>query len=261
MILAIDLGTGSVKTVAVDDDGATAAFAEGDYAVVAPEVGWSETDPEAWWQALVHAVRTLPEAIRRQATAIGLSGQMHSLVLCSGAGAPVRPAVLWSDTRSEFILADFESLSGAQRRRLGNPIVTGMTEPSLLWLARHEPESLARARWALQPKDWLRLRMTGVAATDPSDASATLLYDLEGDRRRRTSCARWGCPPNSCRPCGLRTPEGERWPRKMPTPSVSGQASPLPIGAGDTPPPPLAPASSTRARRSSAWERAPRSWS
>ena len=235
MILAIDLGTGSVKTVAVDDDGATAAFAEGDYAVVAPEVGWSETDPEAWWQALVHAVRTLPEAIRRQVTAIGLSGQMHSLVLCSGAGAPVRPAVLWSDTRSETVLADFESLSVAQRRRLGNPIVTGMTGPSLLWLARHEPESLARARWALQPKDWLRLRMTGVAATDPSDASATLLYDLEADSWAEDIVRALGLPPELLPPVWPSDARGGALAAEHADALGLQPGIPVAVGAGDTP--------------------------
>jgi len=181
VILGIDLGTGSVKTAVIDRGGRLVASTEAEYAVRAPVPGWSETAPEAWWSGLVAAVRGLPEKLRRRVEAIGLSGQMHSLVLCTASGVPLRPAILWSDTRSETVLPAFRSLAPSQRRRLLNPIVAGMTGPSLLWLDRNEPDAVSTARWALQPKDWLRLRLTGVPATDPSDASATLLYDIVAD--------------------------------------------------------------------------------
>ena len=235
MILAIDLGTGSVKTVVVGDDGATAAFAEAVYGVDAPEVGWSETDPEAWWQALVNAIRFLPGAVRREITAIGLSGQMHSVVLCADDGAPVRPAILWSDARSEGVLPAYLQLSAERRRRLANPIVAGMTGPSLLWLARHEPASLERARWALQPKDWLRLRMTGVAATDPSDASATLLYDLDADAWAEDVVRALGLPPELLPPVRPSEAKGGKLGPAAAADLGLEPGIPVAIGAGDTP--------------------------
>jgi xylulokinase len=113
--------------------------------------------------------------------AIGLSGQMHGIVLADDRGHPLRPAILWADTRSAEQLATYRGLDEDARERLANPPAVGMAGPSLLWLRDHEPETYASARWALQPKDWLRLRLTGEAAAEPSDASATLLYDLLSD--------------------------------------------------------------------------------
>jgi xylulokinase len=182
LILGVDLGTSSLKVVAIDADGSLAAWHEASYATASPQRGWAETHPDAWWNAALEAVRAVPAHVRSQVRAIGLSGQMHSLVLCSDVGVPVRPAILWSDSRSKTALAAYRTLDEAQLNRLANPIVAGMTGPTMAWLAEHEPAALARARWALQPKDWLRLRLTGEAATDPSDASATLLYDIIEDR-------------------------------------------------------------------------------
>src|SRR5919199_794798 len=90
-------------------------------------------------------------------------------------------AVLWADARSDAELAAYRGLDEDTRRRLANPPAVGMAGPSLLWLRDHEPDDYASARWALQPKDWLRMRLTGEVAAEPSDASATLLYDLPAD--------------------------------------------------------------------------------
>jgi xylulokinase len=116
-----------------------------------------------------------------QVTALGLSGQMHGVVLADDRGHPLRPAVLWADARSGEQLTAYRRLDEDARRRLANPPAVGMAGPTLLWLRDHEPDTYASARWALQPKDWLRLRLTGEVAAEPSDASATLLYDLRSD--------------------------------------------------------------------------------
>lgn len=235
MILAIDLGTGSVKVAAIRDDGTTAGTAEATYAVDAPNPGWAETDPEAWWRAVCEACRALPDAHRREVDAIGFSGQMHSVVLCADDGTPARPAVLWSDARSEDVLPAYRRLSAERRQRLANPIVAGMTGPSLLWLARHEPASLERARWALQPKDWLRLRMTGVAATDPSDASATLLYDLEADGWAEDVVRALGLPPELLPPLRPSDAEGGTLVAAAAADLGLEPGLPVAVGAGDTP--------------------------
>lgn len=114
-------------------------------------------------------------------SAVGLSGQMHGVVLCDARSVPLRPAILWADGRSERELRAYARLAREPRRGLANPISTGMAGPTLLWLRDNEPRNYTKARWALQPKDWFRLRLTGEAAGEPSDASATLLYDVEAD--------------------------------------------------------------------------------
>jgi xylulokinase len=106
---------------------------------------------------------------------------MHGVVLAGGGGRPLRPAVLWADARSGEQLSAYSGLAAGLQSRLANPPAVGMAGPSLLWLRDHEPDLYASARLALQPKDWLRLRLTGEAAAEPSDASATLLYDLLAD--------------------------------------------------------------------------------
>jgi xylulokinase len=106
---------------------------------------------------------------------------MHGVVLVDEAGLPLRPAVIWADARSGAELAAYRRLDEDLGRRLANPPAVGMAGPSQLWLRDHEPDAYTSARWALQPKDWLRMRMTGEVATEPSDASATLLYDLPAD--------------------------------------------------------------------------------
>ena len=180
MLLGLDLGTGSVKALLMFESGAVCGEASAAYAVNSPKPGWAETAPDDWWEAVAAAVGEATGPRGAEVTAIGLSGQMHGVVLSGADGVPLRPAILWADTRSREQLAAYRDLDEKLRRKLANPPATGMAGPSLLWIRDHEPEACEDARWALQPKDWLRLRLTGEAATEPSDASATLLYDLEG---------------------------------------------------------------------------------
>jgi xylulokinase len=211
-ILGIDLGTSSVKIIILDTHGHTLSTSKASYTVTSPQPGWSESSPDAWWSATLSAIRSaIAQAPQADITAIGLSGQMHGVVITNTQGLPIRPAMLWADTRAYTIaqrayiiaplhhtiaqraytiaplhhtvapIAQYQNLSPALLEQLANPLVPGMAGPLLLWLAQHEPHSYAKARWALQPKDWLRLRLTDAIATDPSDASATLLYDLQAD--------------------------------------------------------------------------------
>ena len=178
-VLGIDLGTSSVKVVLADLGGTVLSRATVPYAVRRPEPDWAETDPAQWWQAVCHAVgrlRAEPDWVAP--SGIGLSGQMHGVVLCTDSGAPVRPALLWSDARATAELETYRALPDLLRTALGNPLSPGMAGPQLAWLHRHEPASVEAARWALQPKDWLRARLTGRFAAEPSDASATLLYNV-----------------------------------------------------------------------------------
>jgi xylulokinase len=182
MLLGIDLGTGSVKALVLSGDGAVLGEASQAYDVQSPQPGWAESQPPQWWSAMAIAVRQAVQSHAEQIQAIGLSGQMHGVVLADATGMPLRSAILWADTRSSPMLETYRQLDPTLQQRLANPIAAGMAGVSLLWLRQHEPQHYAAARWALQPKDWLRLRLTGEAATDPSDASGTLLYDVLGDR-------------------------------------------------------------------------------
>ncbi|MCR4468824.1 xylulokinase [Burkholderia sp. SCN-KJ] len=178
-LLGIDLGTGSVKLVTLDADGVERAVASEPYALSAPQPGWAEIAPDVWWQALVRAAARLPVGERAQVAAIGFSGQMHGVVLIDAAGQPVRPALLWPDTRA-VREADAADWPGAGLPVQPNPVAPGMAGPLLRWLAAHEPQALRAARWAVQPKDWLRVALGGEVAADPSDACATALATPDG---------------------------------------------------------------------------------
>lgn len=194
-LLGIDLGTSSVKAVLVDLEGRLLASASAAYPVSHPCPGWAETDPQLWWSAVRDAVGQVVGVAGATPVALGLSGQMHGLVATDAVGAVVRPALLWSDARAVDELRSYRTLPRELRSRLRNPLSPGMAGPLLAWLARHEPEAHAATRWALQPKDWLRARLTGQFRAEPSDASATLLYDLDGDRWDTDVVAALGLDP------------------------------------------------------------------
>ena len=181
--LGIDLGTSQVKALLLAPDGRTLGRGRAQYAVAVPTGGQAETDPEDWWHAAGQAVRDALITARGAAVTVevkgmAVAGQMHGVVLCDAVGAPLRPAILWLDRRAAAEAARYGEVPAGLTKPLGNQPSPGMAGPILRWLATHEPAAVGRARWALQPKDWLRLRLTGEAATDPTDASGTLLFDL-----------------------------------------------------------------------------------
>ncbi|HEU4348640.1 MAG TPA: FGGY family carbohydrate kinase [Actinoplanes sp.] len=180
-VLGIDLGTSSVKAVVARLDGSVAGQASKDYPVRSHRPGWSETSPADWLSATASAVRAAVAQAGADPAAVGLSGQMHGVVATAGDGRPLRPAMLWSDARAVGEVELYRRLPPAVLARLANPLSPGMAGPMLAWLAAHEPATYAATHLALQPKDWLRARLTGRFATEPSDASATLLYDIAGD--------------------------------------------------------------------------------
>ena len=180
--LGIDLGTSGLKVALLREDGHLVAEGEAAYQVQAPRTGWAETDPAVWWAALGRVVEGMSDALQaHRLEGIGLAGQMHGVVLCDGAGAPLRPAILWPDRRSQQHLTRWRELPAADRARLSNPIVPGMFGPILSWLVENEASVVARAAVALLPKDVVRVGLTGGPCTDRSDASATLLWDVTED--------------------------------------------------------------------------------
>jgi xylulokinase len=180
--IGIDVGTSGAKAVVMERGGGVFGFAARAYVFASPKPGWAEQDPADWEQA---AAACVTEALRSagvlpaQVMALGLAGQMHSLVCLDAAGAPVRPAILWADNRSADQVRALEAHIGRAQLAewVGNPIAAGFPPATWAWLQAHEPETIRRTQTLLQPKDYLRLRWTGQAATDLSDASATGLFD------------------------------------------------------------------------------------
>jgi xylulokinase len=177
--LGIDLGTSAVKALLVDD-GAVRASAEVTLAVRHPAPLAREQDPDDWWRAVERALDQIaaraPGAMA-DVSAIGLSGQMHAPVLLDAADQPLRPAMLWNDGRAHDEADKLKHLGADLAAELGVTALSGFTAPKLLWLRHHEPRTMAQARALLLPKDYLRLKLTGERATDPSDAAGTWLLD------------------------------------------------------------------------------------
>lgn len=177
-LIGLDIGTSSVKGIAIDETGAVLGIAERAHPLATPRPGWAEQDPEDWWAG---AQAVLAELDCGQADAIGLAGQMHGLVALDAAGAVVRPAILWNDGRTQAQCAEIEQRVGLDRliALTGNRALAGFTAPKLLWLREHEPDSYAQIRHVLLPKDEVRRRLLGgELAMDVSDASGTLLFDV-----------------------------------------------------------------------------------
>jgi len=186
MYLGIDVGTSSVKAVLVDVSGTLVAQASAGLEVSRPEPGFSEQNPQDWWQGTVNAVRSLPPAARAAVRAAGLSGQMHGATLLDARDRPLRPAILWNDGRASQECLELERREPRSRAITGNIMMPGFTAPKLLWVARHEPELFRQTSCVLLPKDYLRLKLTGTKVSDMSDAAGTGWLDV---RRRDWSDA------------------------------------------------------------------------
>ncbi len=178
-LVGIDVGTSGVKGLAIAQDGSVLALAEAGYPLSTPRPDWAEQDPEDWWAA----TQTVLEQLRATAgppAGIGLSGQMHGLVVLDEHGDVLRPAILWNDQRTAAECAEIESTIGLARliALTGNRALPGFTAPKLLWLRHHEPDVFSRISRVMLPKDYVRLRLTGEHVTDVSDASGTLLLNV-----------------------------------------------------------------------------------
>ncbi len=183
-VIGIDIGTSGTKTLLVDETGKVAASATQSYALSQPKVDWSEQDPADWWAATVATVRTVlarSGVSAQQVKALGLSGQMHGAVALDEAGNVLRPAILWNDQRTAAECEEIESTLGRDRliACTHNVALAGFTAPKILWIRKHEPRLWEKVRKILLPKDYIRYRLSGDFATEVSDASGTLLFDVK----------------------------------------------------------------------------------
>ncbi|HKP86020.1 MAG TPA: xylulokinase [Blastocatellia bacterium] len=184
LFLGIDISTTGAKSLIIDPDGNVLASATAPLGVSTPRPLWSEQDPANWWHAVVNSIReALAEAGKPGAAiaAIGLTGQMHGLVLLDENQAVLRPAILWNDQRCGAECDDMRALLGKDRlvQVTGNDALTGFTAPKILWVQKHEPQVFARVRHVLLPKDYIRYKLTGAMAMDKADGSGTMLFDLK----------------------------------------------------------------------------------
>lgn len=187
-LLGIDLGTTGVKAALfASDDGRVLADAFLDYPLYHPHPGWAEQQPAEWWQATISAIKYCLEraaslGVRPQdVRGVGLSGQMHGVVLLDEQQQVLRPCIIWADQRSDAQCRWMTERVGAEQliSYVSNPALTGFSAPKLLWIRDNEPELFARARTMLLPKDYIRYRLTGVLAMEISDAAGTCLLDVK----------------------------------------------------------------------------------
>jgi xylulokinase len=182
-VLGIDVSTTATKAVLVDESGVVVGIGTAEYGFDQPQPLWSEQEPALWWDGAIGAIRQVlatTGADPATIAAIGLTGQMHGLVLLDGADRVLRPAILWNDQRTAHACAEIREAVGARRliEITGNDAVTGLTAPKLVWVAHHEPALWDRAAHVLLPKDFVRLQLTGEHALDKADGAGTLLFDL-----------------------------------------------------------------------------------
>ena len=184
-LIGIDIGTSATKTVLFDEEGRVAASASQEYPLYQPHNGWAEQDPHDWRDAALETLRRVmdesgagPEDVK----GIGLSGQMHGLVMLDEKGEVIRRSIIWCDQRTGAEVEDMLAIMPRERwiEVTANPPLTGWTAAKILWVRKNEPENYARCRHILLPKDYIRYVLTGVFAAEVSDASGMQLLDVPG---------------------------------------------------------------------------------
>ncbi len=183
-LLGIDISTTGAKALLIDSRGEVAGSATTALSLSTPKPLWSEQAPADWWEGIVQSIReVLTDTGTRghEIAAIGLTGQMHGLVLMDAAGEVLRPAILWNDQRTGAQCDEIRARLGRERliQITGNDALTGFTAPKVLWVQQNEPELYARGRHILLPKDYVRYKLTGDYAMDKADGAGTILFDLK----------------------------------------------------------------------------------
>lgn len=182
-LLGLDIGTSGTKTALFDEDGNTIATATFGYDLFQPKAGYAEQNPEDWWDACVKGIRAVIDKSNVQASdikGIGLSGQMHGLVLLDKDNKVIRKSIIWCDQRTEKECEYITEKIGKERliKITGNPAMTGFTLSKLLWVRNNEPDNYKKINKILLPKDYIRFKLTDVFATEVSDASGMQMLDI-----------------------------------------------------------------------------------
>jgi len=184
-VIGIDLGTSGTKTVLFDEAGNILASALREYPMYQPQNGWAEQDPADWKNAAIATIREVTETggvAKEDIVGLGISGQMHGLVMLDENNEVIRNSIIWCDQRTAAECEQIEALVGRERliEITANPALTGFTASKIMWVKNHEPENYARCAHILLPKDYVRFVLTGEYATEVSDASGMQLLDVAG---------------------------------------------------------------------------------
>lgn len=183
LLLGIDVGTSGLKALLINTKGSVIASATSEYSTMSPKYLWSEQNPEDWWSACCKSIQevfTISNISPEQIQGVGLTGQMHGLVLLNEKGEVLRPCILWNDQRTNLQCERIKGKFGLEKllQLTGNTVLPGFTLPKILWVREEEPEIYSQIKHILLPKDYIRYRLTGELATDVSDASGTSLMDV-----------------------------------------------------------------------------------
>ncbi len=236
-VLGIDIGTSGCKTIAMDREGNILASSLQEYPLYQPKPGWAEQEPEDWWQAAAAAVRAMmPKLDGVQVAGVSFSGQMHGMVALDKDSRVVRRAILWNDQRTQsqcdFITREAGGLPGL----LGytnNMMLTGYTGGKILWMKENEPENYERTRVVVNPKDYIRLRLTGETVTEVSDASGTGLFDVKNRRWAEALIEKIGLRREIFPPCVESTVQTGRVSRQAAEETGLPEGTPVFGGGGD----------------------------
>ncbi len=186
VVIGIDVGTSGCKTIAMDKEGTILASSLQEYPLYQPQPGWSEQEPEDWWQGAATAVQAMMAKLEGVRVAgVSFSGQMHGMVALDKENRVVRRAILWNDQRTQTQCDAITAAAGGLEGLLGhtnNMMLTGYTGGKIVWMKENEPENYEKTVVVINPKDYIRLKLTGEVATEVSDASGTGLYDVEKRR-------------------------------------------------------------------------------
>ena len=182
--LGIDTSTTSSKALLIDENGEVIAVASSPHTLQTPRPLWSEQNPREWWEAVAASIKSVLEKAGiggERIAAVGLTGQMHGLVLLDDAGNVLRPAILWNDQRTQSQCDEIHQIIGKEKfiQITGNVALTGFTAPKILWVKENEPELFEKAKHVLLPKDYIRYQLTGEYAMDKADGAGTVLFDLK----------------------------------------------------------------------------------
>jgi xylulokinase len=221
VLLGVDIGTSGSKALLVDPDGNVLASATGDYPMFTPRPLWAEQNPQDWWAGTVQAIRQALQSAGvkpEQVAGVGLTGQMHGLVLLDNKGEVLRPCIMWNDQRTGAQCEAITQKIGSRRllQLIANPVLPGFTAPKIVWVREHEPDVYGRIAHVLLPKDYIRYMLTGAFATEVSDASGTALLNVEGRRWSEEMLAALDIPAEWL-------PECQESP--VPTAAISSQAA------------------------------------
>lgn len=182
-LLGIDVSTTATKALLINEAGVVVGVVSTAYPFETPRTGWTEQDPDLFWQGAIRSIRAVLDksgAAGAEVLAIGLTGQMHGMILLDGEGEVIRPCILWNDQRTAAQCLEIAERAGAARvlEITGNPVLTGFTAPKILWTRENEPECYRRIARLLLPKDYVRYKLSGEFFTDVSDASGTSLLNV-----------------------------------------------------------------------------------